>query len=235
MVAVYKRELRAYFTSPVGYVFVAVYLAANGFLFAAGTLLAGSSASMPSYFVSSMFLMAVLIPLLTMRLFSDDRKLRTEQLLLTSPVSLTGMVLGKALAAYTVFACTFAVGCANLSLLYRYGAPSGGTLAGYCIALLLLGAAFVAVGVFVSSLTQNQITAAIGTMLIIILFATIGMVNQYIPFEWLRSIVAWFSIYSRFTNFTYGVFDISAVVYYASIAAVFIFLTVRVYEKRRWE
>lgn len=235
MTAVYKRELRSYFTSPVAYVFIAVFFAVNGYLFSISTLLQGSGSSTSSYFMAVIFVMALLIPLLTMKSFSDDRKLRTEQLLLTSPVSLTGMVMGKFLSAYTVFAGTFIISCVNFSVLYRYGEPSGGTITGYCIAILLLGLAFTAIGIFVSSLTQNQITAAIGTMLIIIAFVAIAMINKYIPFEWLRTLLAWFSIYARFVNFTYGVFDISAVVYYISIAAIFIFLTVRVYEKRRWE
>ncbi|MBO4229160.1 MAG: ABC transporter permease, partial [Clostridia bacterium] len=107
MSAIYKREMRAYFTSPIGYLYIAVFFAANGALFSYLTLEAGSSSDIGNYFLIVMFLFIVLIPLLTMKLFCEERKQKTEQLLLTAPVSLTEMVLGKFFAAYTMFAGTF--------------------------------------------------------------------------------------------------------------------------------
>ena len=101
--------------------------------------------------------------------------------------------------------------------------------------MLLLGAAFVAIGVFISSLTENQLTAAVGTIAILIFMLMINFLNEYIDFAAVRVVLNWLSIYSRFFNFTYGIFDFAALVYYASITIVFLFLTVRVYEKRRWE
>ena len=244
MKAIYKRELRSYFTSPIGYVFVAVYLVLSGVLFAYTTLLtaiSGGSADIGTYFTVLIFGFSFLLPLLTMRLFADDRRMKTEQLLLTAPVSIGGMVGAKFLAAYTVFAGTYAVSALDFLLLYIYNDTSGvvtekntAILVGYSIAVLLLGAAFIAVGVFVSSLTEHQITAVIATIAILVFCLCCGMLNSVISFAPLRSVLSWLSIYSRFQNFSYGVFDLNAIIYYLSITFVFLFVTVRVYEKRRW-
>ena len=244
MKAIYKRELRSYFTSPIGYVFVAVYLVLSGVLFAYTTLLtaiSGGSADIGTYFTVLIFGFSFLLPLLTMRLFADDRRMKTEQLLLTAPVSIGGMVGAKFLAAYTVFAGTYAVSALDFLLLYIYNDTSGvvtekntAILVGYSIAVLLLGAAFIAVGVFVSSLTEHQITAVIATIAILVFCLCCGMLNSVISFAPLRSVLSWLSIVSRFQNFSYGVFDFNAIINYLSITFVFLFVTVRVYEKRRW-
>ena len=237
MLAVFKRDFVSYFTMPAGYVFMAVFLAVNGGVFSLFTLQEGVDSSVSSYFTTMIFALIVVIPLLTMKTFSEEKRQKTEQLLMTSPVSLGGMVFGKFLAAYALFAGTFLIGCLNYTTLYRFAAedkPNTASLAGSTIALLLLGAAFVAVGLFVSSLTENQIVAAVGTMALIGLLLVLSMLNSYIPFPWLREALSWLSVYSRFSNFTYGIFDFAAVLYYASICFVFLFLTVRIYEKRRW-
>ena len=235
MLAIFKREMRAYFTSPIGYAFVAVFLAANAFLFSFMTLLSGQNANVGSYFTFIMFVFIVVVPMLTMKMFSEERKTRTEQLLLTAPVSLFGMVFGKFLAAFTVFAGTFIFGnLVNFALLYKYSVPNTAVLLSNSLGILLIGAAFIAIGLFVSSLTENQFISAIGTIAIMGSFLVVGLLNSYIPFAWLREALSWLSIYSRFGNFTYGIFDFNAILYYSSISFVFLFLTVRIYEKRRW-
>ena len=223
MKAIYKRELRSYFTSPIGYVFVAVYLVLSGVLFAYTTLLSaisGGSADIGTYFTVLICGFSFLLPLLTMRLFADDRRMKTEQLLLTAPVSIGGMVGAKFLAAYTVFAGTYAVSALDFLLLYIYNDTTGvvtekntAMLVGYSIAVLLLGAAFIAIGVFVSSLTEHQITAVIATIAILVFCLCCGMLNSVISFAPLRSVLSWLSIYSRFQNFAYGVFDFNAIIY----------------------
>lgn len=235
MLAIFKREMRSYFTSPIGYVFIGVFLAVSGFAFSLSTLQAGVDSDVGSYFTMMLFVFSIIIPLLTMKMFSEERRSRTEQLLLTSPVSLFGMVFGKFLAAYAMFACTYLASCLNFYALYKFGNPNGGQLFGYSIAILLVGAAFVAVGIFISSLTENQIIAAIGTIAVILIFLLASFLNQYIDVYAIRAVLSWISVYSRFGNFTHGVFDFNAVLYYFSISGVFLFLTVRIYEKRRWE
>ena len=170
-----------------------------------------------------------------MKLFSEERKLKTEQLLLTAPVSLMGMVMAKFSAAYTMFAITFLASCCNFFILPLYGSINGAILAGNIISILLVGAAFIAIGVFVSSLSENQLNAAIGTIAILLVLLVISFASSYIDFAFIREILSWVSIFTRYHDFTYGVFNYSALLYYLSIAFVFLFLTVRVYEKRRWD
>ena len=226
----------SYFTSPIGYVFIAVFLALNAFIFALFTLMAGESSSVGTYFMFVMFIFIILVPLLTMKSFSEERKMRTEQLLLTSPVSLMGMVFAKFLAAFTMFGGTFIAGnIINFATLYMYcEEPNTAKLISSSVGILLIGAAFIAIGLFVSSLTENQLVAAIGTMGILIFLLLVGLLNSYIDSYIVRTVIDWISIYSRFGNFSYGILDPATLVYYFSICFVFMFLTVRIYEKRRW-
>ena len=107
MSAIYKRELRAFFSTPIGYVFTAIFFAVNGALFNYMALRDGTSSQVGAYYMFLMFVFIIIVPLLTMKLFSDEKKQKTEQLLLSAPVSISGMVFGKFFAAYTLFAGTF--------------------------------------------------------------------------------------------------------------------------------
>ena len=233
MFAIYKRELAAYFNTPIGYIFCAVFLTLAGAAFSYTTLFS-MSADVTSYFTYLLVMQVVLVPLLTMKLFSDERKQRTEQLLLTAPVSLYGMVGGKFLAAYTLFAgCTLISFC-SFFILYLYADVKTAVLFGNLVAILLLGMTFIAIGLFVSSLTETQLAAAIGTVGILLLLMLISLLNSVIPVYWIRFVLSSISVFARFQNFTQGVFDISALFYYLSISVAFLFLTVRVFDKRRW-
>ena len=234
MTAIYKREMLSYFTSAIGYVFIAVFLALTGAVFAVCTLFQGKESSISSFFIAVLFIYSIVVPLLTMKSFSEERKTRTEQLLLTSPVSLTGMVMGKFFSAYTMFAGSFILSCVNFYTLFRYGTPNVAVLVSYSVGILLIGAAYVSIGLFISSLTENQLIAAIATIGTLIVMLVISFLNQYIDFYPIRFVLSWVSIYSRFSNLTFGILDISSLLYYFSICFVFLFLTVRVYEKRRW-
>ena len=235
MLAIFKRELRSYFSTSIGYIFVGIFLALSGAIFSYTTLQQFENSDTSMYFTLMLFGFVVILPLLTMKLFSEERKLKTEQLLLTSPISLWGMVFAKFLAAYTIFATTFLVSCLNFFILFNYGNPEIAIILGNIISILLVGSAFIAIGVFISALTENQLIAAFGTMAILFALLLMGAVASYINFTPLRVLVNWLSIFTRFIPFTYGQFDFGAIVYYASIAFVFMFLTVRVFEKRRWE
>ena len=116
---------------------------------------------------------------------------------------------------------------------YHIG-PVTGQLIGNLVGLLLIGAAFIALGAFISALTENQLAAAVITISVIALMLGLGLVNSLIDIYWIRAVLSWISIYSRFGNFQNGLFDFASILYYASICFVFVFLTVRVYEKRRW-
>jgi ABC-2 type transport system permease protein len=256
MLAIYKKEMRSYFINPVGYVFVGVFLT-----LAAGlccyTTLQSLTYNTSTYFLYLVLSMIVIIPLLTMRTFSEERKMRTEQMLLTAPVSITGMVMGKFLAAMTMFGGSLLISCVNFIPLYIIGStesdlnpdaithigPVTAEIIGSLIGTLLIGACFIAIGIFVSSLTENQLSAAVITIAVLVVMVLLNvlnsvgseeegtrLINNYV----IRYIIDWFSVISRFSTFQYGVLDWSALLYYLSLAFIFIYLTVRVYERRRW-
>ena len=235
MLAIFKRELRSYFSTSIGYIFVGIFLAISGALFSYTTLQQRENSDTSFYFTLMLFAFVVILPLLTMKLFSEERKLKTEQLLLTSPISLWSMVFAKFLAAYAIFAITFLVSCLNFVILFNYGSPEIAIILGNIISILLVGAAFIAIGVFVSALTENQLIAAFGTMAILLVLLLLGVASSYVNFTPIRLVINWLSIFTRYTPFTYGEFSFSAIVYYASITFVFLFLTVRIFEKRRWD
>lgn len=241
MTAIYKRELHSFFVTPMGYIYIAMFWAISSFVFSMFTFLAGSEASVSTYFTVELIVIALMSPLLTMKAFSEEKKLRTEQLLLTSPVSLSGFVAAKFFASYTMFVLTFLVSCINLPVMffyisdqtnyYTYNAPQA---LGGCIALLLVGATFIAIGMLISALTENQMIAAVGTLAVSIILLGVSLLNTYISFAPIRVIFNWLSIYARFSNFTKGYFDIASLIYYVTFAFTCLFVTVRIYEKRRW-
>lgn len=256
MFAIFKKEMRSYFINPVGYVFVGIFLALSALL-CCYTTIQSNSYSASAYFTIMIFALVILIPMLTMRSFAEERKLKTEQLLLTAPVSITSMVLGKYLASLAMFVGCVLVSCVNFIPLYITGhieregdpysithiGPVTSEIVGSVIAVILIGAAFIAIGLFISSLTENQLSAAVITIAVILVMVVMGMVNdigsdaegnRLISNYVVRFVIDWISVFSRFGNFTYGIFDFSALIYYLSLAGVFIFLTVRIYEKRRW-
>ena len=246
MFAIYKKELRSYFLNAIGYVYVGVFLAVSALL-CCFTTLSAKTYDTTDYFTYIIFSFIVLIPLLTMKLFSEEKKLRTEQLLLTAPVSLWGMVLGKFLAAFTLFLGTVLVSCINFFPLYVYAnaeglgdayasavGPVGVSIICCTVGIVLIGAAFIAIGMFVSSLTENQLAAAVVTVTIIFVMLAMDMLNSYISAYAIRFVLSWFSIFTRFADFTDGIFSFSSVLYFLSITGVFLFLTARIYDKRRW-
>ena len=234
MLAVYKREMRSYFTTPLGYVFLGIFLAVSGAVFSYTTFFSMSSEVAP-FFSTMLFAYIILLPLLTMKLFTDEKKQRTEQLLLTAPVSLFSIVMGKFLAAYTVFAGASVFSLSYFLLLSIYGSVNGALLFGNLIAALLVGMAFIAIGTFVSAITENQISSAVLTIAILLAFALVTYLCDMLPETyWLRYAIEVLSVFYRFQNFTNGIFDFVGLFYYLSISALFIFLTVRVFDRRRF-
>lgn len=234
MFAIYMRELKSYFLTAIGYVYCGMFLVVSGLSFAQCTLLKQSTGSIGEYFVWMIIIFAVLIPLLTMKLIAEDRKTRTDQILLTSPVSVTGIVMGKYLAALTVYAATFLVNSFNFVLLAKYGEPNAISILTNILGVFLLGAAFIAIGIFLSSLTENQLIAAVSAMGVNAAMLLVSLLADNISGTALRTVVKWFSVLDRFAPFTHQMLDVSAIVYYLSLAAAFLFLTTRVIEKRRW-
>ncbi len=246
MFAIFKKELRAYFTTPVGYVYMGIFLAVSA-LICTFTTIQQATYDTSAYFQYLILLFIVLIPLLTMRLFSEERKTRTEQLLLTAPVSITGMVLGKYFAALALFGSSILVSLINLFPLVSYSIVQqsnttsdvhvgmvAGEVFGCLFGVLLIGAACIGVGLFISCLTESQLAAAVITIATLAVMMLTNFFNSFINSAFLRGILSWISILGRFDRFSMGMFDVAALLYYASISGICIFLTVRIFEKRRW-
>lgn len=234
MLAVFKKEMRSYFTSAIGYVFLVLYLALGGAVFCYTTLFS-MSADVTTFFTYMIIFSAVILPLLTMKSFSEERKIKTEQLLLTAPISIIGMVFGKFFAAYTMFAGCMIFNSLYFLILNYYAALKFLILIGNLVAILLVGMVFISIGLFVSSITENQLASAVGTIAIILAFLLIGILSSLLPSSyWLRYVLDFISVFSRFQGFVNGYFDIASLVYYLSISAIFIYLTIRVYDRRRY-
>ncbi len=233
MLAIYKREMRSYFTSVIGYVFLVLFLSVGGAIFCMTTLYA-MSADVTGFYLYMMIFSGLILPILTMKSFSEERKIRTEALLLTAPVSLWSLVLGKFFAALTVFFGAMVLNSFYFVFLTPYALVKLAILLGNLLAVLLVGTVFISIGLFVSSLTENQLAAAIGTIAIILFFLAIGLVNSVLPSgHFLRYVFGCISIFTRFQSYTNGYFDFASLLYYVSVSAVFIYLTVRVYDRRR--
>lgn len=238
MLAIYKREMRSYFTTSIGYIFLACALVIAAVIFSISTVFS-QTADVRVYFSGLIFVLMVFLPILTMKSFSEEKKTKTEQLLLTSPVSTTQMVLGKFFSSFTMLAIFIGL---SLFFLIPLGAfvgedtsgPNVALVMGNVIALLLVGMCFIAVGIFVSSLTENQFAAIVITVVALLFMFAISLFNSLIEVYAIRVVFRWFSLYSRYQVFTYGIFDIGALIYYLSFAAIFIFLTVRVFESRKY-
>ena len=233
MFAIFKRELKAYFTSPLGYVFLAIFYAFSGLFFYIFSLSVGST-DISSVFLMMFIVLMVFVPLLTMRLLSEDKKQKTDQLILTAPVSLLPIVMGKFLAAYAIFAIGVAVMPVYGFVMSTFATVSWLPIWGNTVGLLLLGGIFVSIGLFISSLTENQMIAAIGGFFINLMILLMNTLKSALPNGFLQDVLSSISVYSRYSEITNGIFSLSSLIFFVSVIFIFLFLTVRVLEKRRW-
>ena len=233
MFAIFKRELKAYFTSPLGYVFLAIFYAFSGLFFYIFSLSVGST-DISSVFLMMFIVLMVFVPLLTMRLLSEDKKQKTDQLILTAPVSLLSIVMGKFLAAYAIFAIGVAVMPVYGFVMSTFATVSWLPIWGNTVGLLLLGGIFVSIGLFISSLTENQMIAAIGGFFINLMILLMNTLKSALPNGFLQDVLSSISVYSRYSEITNGIFSLSSLIFFVSVIFIFLFLKVRVLEKRRW-
>ncbi len=233
MRAIFKRELRSYFNSPVGYVCVAALAALYGYFYYSVMALGSTSYIRNVYSTMFSFCMMV-IPIITMRSMTDDRKNKTDQALLTAPVGVTAIVMGKFLACFFVFFIATTLGLLPAVAMSFFSSPSWGEIMGNYLGTLLYGGAMVSIGVFISSLTVSQIIAAIGTFVVSVFLMYIDNLASAVSSAAVSRVVEWLSFNSRYTTFTQGLFSVSGAVFFLSVMAVFVFLTARRLESRRW-
>ncbi len=246
-----KKEVRTYFTSPIAYIVIAVFLVLTGFFFYSIVWWFNSQAIQmaqnPYYaqqvninqmvfaplFNNISVILLLMIPLLSMRLFSEEKKIGTEELLYTSPISVAQIILGKFLAALAVLACMLLLTWIPALFTFIWGNPEVAPfLTGY-LGLFLMGAAFIAIGIFFSSLTENQIVSAILTFGALLLFWVLNWASASAAGFW-KDVLNYLSFLGHFDDMTRGILDTSDLVYYLSFAFFGLFLTHSVIQSRRW-
>lgn len=232
MSAVFKREFKAYFSTPIGYIVLAAFYFFLGLYFY--IIYSGGSPYIEACIIAMSTVAVFTMPVLTMRLMSEDRRQKVDQALLTAPVKITSVVLGKFLAAFAVFALGFAPTVIFEIIVASYVSVN---VLSYLYALLgamLLGGALIAIGMFISSLTESAVISAILTLLVNIMVLYMSSFASMINVEWLASVVEKAAFITAFESFGNSVFSVADVVYFLSIIFVFVFLSVRSLEKRRW-
>lgn len=233
MKAIIKRELSAYFNSAIGYVFLAIFFLFSGLFFFA-TSLNSNSTDLGYVFSSLLMLVVFLIPILTMRLISEEKKQKTDQALLTAPISLISIALGKYLSALIVYTISISVTLLYAVVLSFFNAPDWTSIIGHFIGLFLLGASLIAINLFISSVTESQVIAAVCGFAVGLLVLFMDAIKSLISIDLVGTIIKNISFVQHYNNFTMGILNIADLVFFLSVCALFIFLTVRVFEKRRW-
>ena len=286
MLAIYKRELKAYFRSFIGFLFIAVTLFFLGLYFSVYNLMNGYPYF--AYVVSSVtFLFMLTVPILTMRVLAEERKQKTDQLLLTSPVSVSGIVMGKYLALVTIYAIPIAVLATYPLIMSKFGTVAFGSAYTALLGFFLLGSANIAIGVFFSAITESQVIAAVLSFVFLFAFYMMNGISSFFSetamstcvtfgiliialslmiysmiknavisgavcvigevalvivyvvkssvFEGgIQKVLEVFNLSSHFENFTNSIFDVTGVLYFLSVIAICIFLTMQTILKRRW-
>ena len=227
------KETKAYFGTPAAYVVGAMFLALTGVFFVSEITSPFAEADVRGIVDWASFFIIFLAPLLTMRLLAEEQKLGTLELLLTAPVRDWEVVLGKYLASMLILAAIVSATLYYVLLLYVFGNPDTGPILSGYLGLALYGAAALAIGMLGSSLSGNQIVAAVVGIAILLMLSYVDRIGGLVEGV-ARQIVEGMSMNSHIVDFTRGVIDLSSTVYFVSLAAVFIFLTIRSLETRRW-
>ena len=224
MWAVFKKELKSYFLSPIGYVVVGILLLVASVFFYLTTVMYSSIDLGGLYFYTALYGLLIAVPLLTMRMFSEERKTGTEQLVLTSPVSITGVVLGKFLAAMAVITIALIISFMYFGILCYFGSPIILVVLVAMLGFLLISGTAVSIGMFASSITESQVIAGVLTMGFLIITLFVPDLDIGLPD---------IAIMSFYQNFPSGVIKLSDVVGPVSLALMFIAFTIIVMQRRK--
>lgn len=235
MLAIYKRELKSYFRSFIGLLFIAVTLFFLGLYFTVYNLLNGYPYF--AYSVSSViFLFMLSVPILTMRILAEEKRSKTDQLILTAPVSVGAVVMGKFLALVTIFLIPTLIACVYPLIMANFGSVPMGEAYLSILAFFLFGTASIAVGVFISSLTESQVIAAVLSFAVLFLGYMMPSICSIISStgNLLTRLLGCFDMYTPFANLLEGTLNIGSIVYFVSLTALVLFLTVQSIQKRRY-
>lgn len=224
MWAVFKKEFKSYFLSPIGYVVIGIFLFVFSVFFYLTTVQYGSVDLGGLYYYTALYGLMIIVPILTMRMFAEERKNGTEQLILTSPVSMIGVVFGKLLAALAVIVITLLISFMYFAIVSCFGTPNITVLLVNMLGFILVSAAALSIGMFASSITENQIIAGIITIAFLIMSLFMQDLNSEL------SSLAIMSFYQKFPS---GVISLSEIVGLVSFTAMFTAFTIIVMQRRK--
>lgn len=254
MFAIFKREFLSFFRTPSGYVALALFSFLSGYIFV--SQFTSGSVSIASEITTLRSFFMILVPIVTMSLFSEDKRRGTEVLYYTTPTNLSEVVLGKFLAALALFGVMFLnVILHMLITIFSGGVVDSGSW-GAVIVYFALTCLFVSLGVFASAVTDSQIISAIFSFILVLLITLISTISSLVTSavnsllsaevfglesstvtsicDNINNVIVWFDPLTKTNNYRYGVFEIAPLVFCISVAAIFIFLTYQVLEKKRW-
>ena len=231
--AIAWKEAKGYFGTPTAYIVGAMFLAVTGIFFVRDVTSPFAEASVRGVIDWANFFLVFLAPLLTMRLLAEEQKMGTMELLLTAPVRDWEVIMGKYIASFLFLVATVALTLYYVLMVYWFGGPDTGPLLSAYLGLFLFGAAALAIGLLASSLSDNQLVAAAVGVAILLTLTFLDRVGDLLSGV-SADVITGLSMNAHFGDFTRGIIDWSHIVYYVSLAAVFLFLTVRSLETRRW-
>ena len=233
MAAIFRREFKAYFRTPLGYVILAVAYFFTGYYFFTYNMYGGTTDFTRLY--SLLFSVVLfLIPVLTMRLMSEEKKSRTDQLLLTAPISRFAIIIGKYLSALCVFLIAIAGTLAVAGIASFYGRVDWPCVIGNFLGLFLLGVAQIAICLFLSSITESQVIAAVLGFAVSLFLMLVDAVSYVASSPVLQKVFAYMSFQERYSPFTLGIVELKNVIFFLSVAALFCIFSTAVLERKRW-
>jgi len=232
LLAIYQKELITYFRSPIAYFVVSVFLLGTGYFFLYNVFMTGIG-TMNETLQNMGILLLIVVPVITMRLFSGEYTGRTMELLMTLPLKPWQIVLGKYLGATTILLLMTLATCIDLIPLYLYGTPETKTIVSGYLGFVLLGMACLAIGQFFSALTQNQIVAALVTVPVLLVFWFVGHLQSFQNSYVLRGLFGYLSFAQHFADFIRGLVRSEAVVFFLIVSAIALALNTSYLQWRR--
>ena len=224
MWAIYRKELKSYFLSPIGYIVIGIFLFVFSVFFYLTTVATGNVDLGALYYYAALYGLMIIVPILTMRMFAEERKTGTEQLILTSPVSMTGVVIGKLLAAITVICITLVISLGYFLIVNYFGSPNIAVVLVSILGYILISAAALSIGMFASSITENQIIAGV---------ITIAFLIMSLFMQDLNSVFSNLAIMNFYQDFPSGVISLSEIVGLISFTGMFTAFTIIIMHRRK--
>jgi ABC-2 type transport system permease protein len=251
ILAIASKELRSYFASPIAYAVIGFFALAFGFMFYSflrffamqslrmGQMGGGGPVNLNQMMIRPLIMqisviVLFMLPMVTMRTYSEEKRSGTIELLLTSPITDVQIILGKFLGALGLYASMLLVTLPSVLILFWFGNPDWKPVVTSYLGLLLLGSSFIAFGLFISSTTKNQIVAGVLTFVLLLMLLLVSWMKEFVTGTIWTEVVSALSIFEHFDDFSKGVLDTRHVVYYLSVITFGLFLTSRSVDSERW-